>query len=229
MSGGLTPEQEADIRSYVDNPDLAAAKWKTYQGEKWAERNPKAVAETDKSWAARYGILKSYAARDALRSVPRTGKWLELGCAAGAHLELMAYVGFTDLVGFDISLPPLKLHRWPRVQADALCLPFASGAFDGICMSGSLMHCGPDQRMRDTWHEIDRVARRWWFMMELWGWELQLVSFGELLPPAWLCPWDRELPKELPHWEVRYHKVYDLVREPSRRAPMCVTLLERTG
>lgn len=225
----MNPEQLADLQSYVDDPDLAAAKWKAYHGEKWAERNPKAVAETDQSWVTRYGILKSWAARDALRTVQRTGKWLELGCASGAHMELMAYVGFADLVGFDISLAPLRLHRWPRVQADALHLPFASGAFEGICMSGSLMHCGPDQRMAGTWAEIDRVARRWWFLMELWSAGRELVSFGELLPPAWLCPWEKELTAALPHWEVRYHRIYDLKNHDGRRAPMCVMLLERAG
>lgn len=227
----LTPEQLADIRSYVDNPDLAAAQWKEYQGERWAARNPQSLAATEESWRNRYGTTKSYTARDALRGVPREGRWLDLGCATGAHSDLMAYIGFTDIIGFDVSLPPLRQNRWPCVQADALHLPFANRSFEGICMSGSLMHCGPDARMFETWAEIDRVTRRWWFLIELWSESLQIVSFGELLPPAWLCEWDKEIPKRLPHWAVRYNKVYQL--RPgwgaSRAAPMSVTLLERVG
>lgn len=230
QADGMSVGALQHAQQYVNDPELASRNWRGPQGEAWADRNPKDLEATDMSWLERYSVTKTYAARDALRSVPRVGRWLELGRSAGAHTEVLNRLGFEELFGFDVCFAPLLLGRFPRVQADAYQLPFASGSFEGMFMSGSLMHCGPNERMLGTVKEIDRVTRRWWFIMELWSTDLRLVSFGDLLPPAWLCPWEKAIPHTMPHWALRYHKVYDLKpNNAGRSAPMCVTLFERIG
>lgn len=218
---------------YGGDEDLAFKEWKGHQGTAWANRNPVTLTATNESWSNRYGAPKTWAATEALRGVPRDGPWLEVGCAAGAFMELLAYVGFTRLYGMDASLEPLrKVKQGPRCQADALRLPFGDGALDGIATSGTLMHLGPHERLRSSAREMSRVAGRWMFFMELWADRPFFVSFGDLLPPAWLYPWEHLIHWLGPEWGVRYHRVYELRREfvaSAVRAPMSVTLLERNA
>lgn len=230
MTQTATPEQAAEMQRYQDERDLAATEWRSGKGGSWAERNPVSVAETDQSFMRRYGRTKSWIVRDALRDVPREAVCLEIGCSSGAHLALLASLGFGSTYGVDISLDALR--RAPAgscAQADAWRLPFADASVDLVTTAGSFMHFGPADRMKDSAKELDRVARRWLLFVELWADRPHFVSFGDLLPPCWLFPWHETLPAMLDgSFQPTYHQVYDLVvRHEGLRAPMCVTLFER--
>lgn len=201
-------------------------------GDAWSKRNPVDPAATDESWVIRYGMPKSWVMREALRSVPRDMTWFELGCSAGAHMRVLESLGFSEPLGADLCFDALRKGRSRRVvQADALTLPFADQSIDGLTTSGTLMHLGPELRLTESFLEILRVTRRYLFFMELYSPEGMFLSFGDLLPPAWIYPWDEVLPPFMPEgWGVLYRKRYDLLPTAAGlRAPMLVYLLGRKG
>lgn len=232
VRGSLTSDQMAELEHFNDVEGAAANAWKGGQGAKWAARNPIGLAETDASFRERYGVNKSWAVRDVLRDVPRTeGPWLEVGCSAGAHLALMESLGF-EMLGAEISFEAMASgqHRGRCVQADARRLPFPDLAFAGVTTAGSFMHLGPPDNMRACARELTRLARGWWLLIELWSPEPHIVSFGDLLPPVWLYPWEVVLPDVLgPEWQVRQNVIRDLRPDyrPGIKAPLSFTLLER--
>ena len=229
-----SPDESNDLEQYQLHPDKAAGEWLSFQGAKWATRNPVDVEATDESFRTRYGLTKTWAVRDALRSVPRETSCLEVGCSAGGFLAVLRSLGFASLTGTDISLEPLLSQARPRalVHADAYRLPFRDRSFDMVVTAGTLMHLGPDKRMTESLQGLARLTRRWIFVAELYapGPTPMLVSFGELLPPVWLYAWDVAIPNCLGRkkWAVTYHQVYDLGRgHTGLLAPLCFTLLER--
>lgn len=226
----MSTDPWADLENYQKDPERAPGEWKGYQGARWAARNPVSVEDSDLSFMRRYGHTKSWIMRDALRSVPRGLTWLEVGCSAGAFLELLASLDFAVGAGMDISFEPLQGNgfRGRVVQADALHLPFKAGAVDGVATAGSFMHLGPNARMTACAQELARVARRWILLAELASESPEIVSFGELIPPVWLHPWQLAMPEMLgPGWVVRYHALYELTKGGGVKAPFCVLLLER--
>lgn len=216
---------------YGGSCDLAAKGWMGEQGSEWSARNPVDVAGTDKSWTIRYGHPKRWIVHEALRGVPRTVRWFELGCSSGAHLNVLGGLGFSGMIGADLSLPALRRCDAPVVQADALHLPFADASVDGLTTSGTLMHLGPPPRLTQSMLEILRVTRGYFFFVEIWSSEPMFLSFGDLLPPAWVYPWDTALlPFFGDDWEVVYVKKYELLAQAaSLKAPMCVMVVKRKG
>ena len=227
----INAAQAKDLAGYESDPGRAAREWQTYQGERWANRNPMDALATDESFRYRYGITKTWAARDALRELPRDLSFIEVGCSRGAHLNLLRSLGFSKLYGMDISLPALQQVGESNVcQGDAAHLPFADGAADVVTTAGSMMHFGPADRMQASIRELARVTRRYLFVAELWSNQQMIVSFGELLPPVWLFQWELAVPNLLgPEWKVRYHKIYSLVKHEGLYAPLCFTLFERAA
>lgn len=230
-SAALTQEELAKYDRYQTELNRAAGEWRGESGGRWAGRNPTDVAGTDASWMQRYGHPKTWVAQDALRGVSRDISWLEIGCASGAHMRVLEAIGFRGIVGTDVNLGGLQdADRGVVCQSDAAALPFADQSVDGIATSGTLMHLGPATRMEHSVREMFRVARRYIFIIELWAEEGMLVVFGDLLPPAWLYPWEVALaPFFEDKWEIRYREVYNLKGQEGRglRAPMCVMLIER--
>lgn len=215
-----------------EHPHMAARAWYGAMGESWADRNPVDGPATDKSWVIRYGVPKSQVMSEALECVPRDVGWFELGCSAGAHMRILSDLGFVNPIGADISLGSLrKCERGHVVQADALRLPFADQSIDGLTTSGTLMHLGPPERLSASFSEIIRVTRRYLFFMEIWTEDPTFLSFGNLLPPAWVYPWDEAvLPFIADEWDVIYNRRYELL--PTARglvAPICVLLIVRKG
>jgi ubiquinone/menaquinone biosynthesis C-methylase UbiE len=95
----------------------------------------------------------------ALESAPR-GRVLDLGCGTGQLAHRLRRTG-AHVVGCDFSAGMLRearaRDRWVGwVQADALHLPFAGGAFDAV-VSTQAFHWFPDQAA--ALREIGRVLR----------------------------------------------------------------------
>lgn len=207
----------------------AALEWRGIKGDEWAARNPTTVEETNRSWVERYNVRKSWAVRDALRSVPAGSSWLEIGCSHGAHMRIMESAGY-DVTGVDIHAGALPHAPKGRVLVgDALALPFADDAFGGVATSGTMMHLGPPARMGESIREMFRVARRWVFWIEMWNSEPMFVDFGDLAPPAWLQDWPAVVGRFFGDtWKVVYQNNYRLVMDrPGFKAPICFMLAER--
>lgn len=106
--------------------------------------------------------MKSYLAAAAARAVPG-GTVLDVGCGIGHDLVRLAAAGCRP-IGIDTSRVMLDAARGHHAttpttvfgQADALALPFGSGAFDGCRLERVLQHVGaPDVALA----EIARVVR----------------------------------------------------------------------
>ncbi len=220
---------EREHKAAKEDSDLAAYAWRGGTGGEWAGRNPTSVAGTDASWCERYDVPKSYKVLDVLRDVPRDGRWVELGCSSGAHTRIMNGAGFGNVLGMDINFASLIEAPAGKVcQADARYLPFADRSTN-ITTSGTLMHLGPEQRLRDCIAELVRVTDRYLFMIELWHATPMMFVFGDLLPPAWAYPWEAIIMGLLgPGWVWRHREVMGLSgRHVGKTATLAVMLLER--
>lgn len=228
----MTRSKQEEYDLFEADIGRATTLWQGEQGETWADRNPVAVEDTDKSWKARYGYTKTRIVGEALRNVPRDTSWLEIGCSAGAHMRVLRRLGFEKLAGVDVNDAGFDLaSRVGPVQvAEGKDLPFEDRSFGGVTTSGSLMHCGPAPNIRDTFYEMMRVADRYIFIIELWNDPATVIMFGDLLPPAWTLPWEKSLrPLALDRgFDFVGSTVLDLVPEQlPKKAPICVALLER--
>lgn len=99
-----------------------------------------------------------------LRSLPRTGRILEIGCGTGGLLVAARQAG-RDIVGVDIASRWLVIarrrlrelgFRAPLIAADAEALPWAEGSFDVVVADSLLEHIGYRSQ---TFAEIRRVLR----------------------------------------------------------------------
>jgi len=86
------------------------------------------------------------------------GRWLDMPSGAGRLAALLP----GPPCCCDLSLEMLRLcpDRRRRVRADALALPFADGAFDGVLCMRLLPHLAKEQRLRAL-AELARVSRAW--------------------------------------------------------------------
>ena len=87
---------------------------------------------------------------------------LDLGCASGRETVELQGAGLR-VAGLDIAPAFLRLARerylaLGYVRGDALQLPFASGAFDGVWALASLLHLAPSEAPAAL-DEIGRVLR----------------------------------------------------------------------
>ena len=84
-----------------------------------------------------------------LTGLPRGAKVADLGCGSGAFTEMLRREGY-DAVGVDISpkLVALGKSKYPGlnlIEGDVEHLPFDTGSYDGVLLSG-LVHHFPDPR-----------------------------------------------------------------------------------
>jgi len=92
---------------------------------------------------------------------PGVAAILDVGCGAGANLELLAerFPG-SRVHGIDVESEPLRACRADRglavAQADAGRLPFAAGCFDVVAALDALEHLADDAA---ALREIQRVCR----------------------------------------------------------------------
>jgi SAM-dependent methyltransferase len=95
-----------------------------------------------------------------LSGLPRGARVVDLGCGSGVFTALLRRNGF-DSVGVDISpkLVALGRRKYPGLElmeGDAENLPFESGSFDGVLLSG-LVHHFPDPRRLAR--EVKRILK----------------------------------------------------------------------
>jgi SAM-dependent methyltransferase len=91
---------------------------------------------------------------------PSGGRIADLGCGSGVFTDLLRWMGFASL-GVDISPKLVALGRskyagLELIEGDAENLPFDSGSFDGVLLSG-LIHHFPEPRRLAT--EVRRILK----------------------------------------------------------------------
>lgn len=199
------------------------AQWLTEYGESWARRNPKTAPELDAVYMQNFRQTRTALTERFLAGVPRDARVLEVGCAAGAQLDVLARLGFSDLTGCDLSPDAIRDCPFPALPADATALPFADRAFDLVFTSGTLMHIPPFTRLRAI-REVLRVARRWVWGFEPYSATPQTAFFGGLIPPAWPADFVALYRSEEPGLRVVREEV---CRQPGRDMVYRMFLLAR--
>lgn len=88
---------------------------------------------------------------------------LDLGCGAGRHVWFLKNLGFTNVVGVDLSLSGLTKAKTniktDFVQADATSLPFADKKFDVVLMVGIVYEIEDKAKHVDVFSEISRLLK----------------------------------------------------------------------
>lgn len=191
----LAPASIPVRRAFVD----PTAGWAGRQGVEWYERNPVDAESLDASYRSRFGISRTDVNLWALEGVPKDASVLEVGCSAGAQLNAMAAVGYTNLEGCDICADALKVCPWPHKLADGRALPYDSGSFDVVMTSGTLMQIPPGAKAQFV-AECYRVAKRWVYGVEGSTPYRGEWRFGDLIPPAWTEPYPEAIMR--PGWRL---------------------------
>jgi hypothetical protein len=210
--------------------DEAVAGWRGIQGAAWAHRNPKGMDDTDVSWRIRFGHTKRVWLREFLKgAVPKGSTWLDVGCSAGAHMRSLEAVGHRCRHGCDLNLPAMDGVP-AAVVADARYLPYADASFDGVTCSGTLMHTGGEEHLVSAVREMARVARRYVLAIELWQPQAMRVDFKDLMPMAWVYPWERVVPQILGvDWILERSRLVRSCGREARVQPLVGVLMVRRG
>ena len=121
-----------------------------------------ALDRTYPAWSNTYGQYNPpRALLDRLGTFPRTTRLLEVGAGGGFTLERLAALGFTRLIGVDLTATTLDAMRGRApgvalVAADVEYLPVATGSIDVVLSSDVVEHLpGLDRHFAD----VARVLR----------------------------------------------------------------------
>ncbi|WP_067498336.1 class I SAM-dependent methyltransferase [Actinoplanes sp. TFC3] len=135
----MTEEQAASRRRTVTDAEsrVASRYWWDLDADDYQDEHGAFLGDVDFVWCPE-GVREADAR---LLGEVRGKRILELGCGAAAAARWLEGQG-ADVVAMDLSAGMLRQAREaeersgvrvPLVQADALALPFASGAFDIVC------------------------------------------------------------------------------------------------
>ncbi|HET9016790.1 MAG TPA: methyltransferase domain-containing protein [Thermomicrobiaceae bacterium] len=121
-----------------------------------------ALDRTYPDWSNTYGQYNApRALLERLNAYPRSTRLVELGAGGGFTLERLSSMGFTRLIGVDLTATTVRAMRQrvpdvPVVTADVSYLPFASGSVDLLVASDVIEHLPDlDQHLA----EVARVLR----------------------------------------------------------------------
>lgn len=211
------------VRPEVRDP---AEGWAGKQGAAYTNpaRNPHTVEGVNASYMQRFGITRLDVNAWALEGVPRSATVLEVGCAHGPMLNVMAASGFSALEGCDVNADALKLCSWPTKLADGRRLPYEDGSFDMVMTSGTLMQIPPGSKALFI-DECYRVARRWVYGVEGASVHPGTWNFGDLIPPAWTDMVPETMSR--PGWSVVRSRWLEPVNRANGRMSLRAYLLER--
>ena len=218
----------ASVPRRTDAKD-ATAGWAGVQGVAYTDpsRNPSTVEGVNQSYTQRFGITRTEVNEWALVGVPRDASVLEVGCAHGPQLNVMAACGFTNLAGCDVNADAIKLCTWPTKVADGRSLPYEDASFDLVMTSGTLMQIPPGGKAMFA-DECYRVARRWVYGVEGASMQPGTWNFGDLIPPAWTDLVPESI--EQPGWKVVRVRWLDPIPRPGGGTmSLRVYLLEKEG
>ncbi len=117
-----------------------------------------ARVEADHWWFRGRRRLVQHMLRDL--DVERGDRVLDVGTGTGAHLRLLAELGFSNVVGLDRSEASIRFCREKRLgvapRGDLRALPFAASTFDLVLATDVLEHVAEEARAIG---EIRRVLR----------------------------------------------------------------------
>jgi ubiquinone/menaquinone biosynthesis C-methylase UbiE len=132
------------------------------------------------------------ARRRFVRMLQPGSRVLDVGCGPGRDLQWFSEQGLT-VAGLDVTHAMLMLcpAQLPRIQADALALPFGTSSFDGWWAAASLLHLRRDD-FSQALVELRRVTH-----LRGVGFVSLKRGHGELLEPVdggphqrYFCYWD---------------------------------------
>jgi SAM-dependent methyltransferase len=132
-----------------------------------------------------------------LQGVDRDAAVLEVGCGEGQVLDMLATLGFTDLMGCDINETALAraAPTYRGICADISSLPFSDETYDLVLTSGTLIHVLPMAALRHAVSELKRVSRRWLAGFEYWAKEPTGIAWRGQLGILWKCDFPSVLAK----------------------------------
>ena len=223
--GPLVSLAQASIAHRAEIQDPTEG-WAGKQGADYTSptRNPATVEGVNTSYIKRFGVSRVDVNAWALEGVPRSATVLEVGCAHGPMLNVMAASGFTSLEGCDVCAEALALCSWPTKVADGRSLPYPDGAFDLVMTSGTLMQIAPGSKAAFA-DECYRVARRWVYGVEGASPKPGTWDFGGLIPPAWTDHVPESIAR--PGWRVVRARWLHPLHPKSGKMSLRAYLLER--
>ena len=124
--------------------------------------------------------------------LPTNAKILELFCGRGNGIVAWEKLGFTNILGLDISTPLLasaitNTDSAIVIQGNALYLPLVSSSMDVVSVHGGLHHLRSNEELIKVFKEVSRVLKPEgkFIMIEPWPTTfLNLVHIVSSLPVA---------------------------------------------
>jgi ubiquinone/menaquinone biosynthesis C-methylase UbiE len=125
--------------------------------QQWYESNAKKYAKNIEDKISMPQI------KDFVKLLPKNGKVLDAGCAAGRDVELLTKEGLIVL-GIDLSKNLLKIAKQKNptcsfVYGNFLDLPFPDSSFDGLWSHNSLVHLENKNQVEKAVSEFSRVLK----------------------------------------------------------------------
>lgn len=163
------PEDTVQLKDWIDR-----------FGRDYTDRNMLTIDELDKSYMAKYGIMRTALNKQFLSRLDRSVRILEVGCNVGIQLLCLEKMGFRNLYGIEpqsyaVELAKKRAKDINIIKADSFDIPFQDGYFDLVFTSGVLIHIHPKD-IRKAMAEIYRCSRRY-----IWGFEYFSSGYEEII------------------------------------------------
>jgi pseudaminic acid biosynthesis-associated methylase len=163
--------------------------WKGEFGREYTDRNMFDTKSLDDLWLRNYGVGRSTIVERFLNGIPKSAKFLEVGCNAGNQLLMLREMGWSNISGTELQPYALQIARSRLPEAtlklgSALSLPWEDRSFDVVFTSGVLIHISPKDLPLAA-DEIYRTSSEYIWCSEYYAPEVTEIAYRDHKELLW--------------------------------------------
>ena len=186
--------------------------WSGDFGNEYTKRNTRTPDEWDKFHLKNWGVTKVNMYNEALSSLSKEAKILEIGCNTGMQLVGLKRMGFKNLYGIELQSNAVEESKKYTsginiIQGSGFDVPFKNGYFDLVFTSGVLIHISPDN-LANIISEIYRCSSKYILGFEYFAEEETSVNYRGNEDYLWKMNYCKKYKNYFPNLKVVFEKKY---------------------